>query len=286
MKVFALLALPLFAAAAPSHPHAAPAYGHPAPAYGHPAPAYGHPAPAYGHHAPAYGGYGYEQPKHNCSVVDVVEPADVCTPTIAKTCVPVELPIKVIVAKEQCYDVTRTVCTESIEIIPNEVCSYSYETKEIETTGKTVEVVFNKETDTQMVTVCQPGYGGYGHGGYGGYGHQYCNEVAQETQYNVPSVPVVEPPVTVIVPEPKKTCVDKPISLPRVSCEDLVENKCIQVPEVEDSSVTVDKCTYGLGEPACQKVELTLPKQVCVELVYGYAHEEHAPKEHAPAPHH
>jgi hypothetical protein len=286
MKVFALLALIPLAAGIPAHPHPAPAYGHPAPAYGHPAPAYGHPAPAYGHPAPAYGhhaGYGYEQPKHNCSVVDVVEAADICTPTIAKECNPVELDIILIVSKEQCYDVTRTVCTESIEIIPNEVCSYSYETKNIETTGKTVEVAFNKETDTQMVTVCQPGYGGYGHGGYGGYGHQYCNEVAQETQYNVPSVPVVEPPVTVIVPEPKKTCVDKPISLPRVSCEDIVEEKCIQVPEVEPSSVTVDKCTYGLGEPACQKVELTLPKQVCVELVYGYAHEE---KEHAPAPHH
>merc|ERR1711890_194605 len=88
-------------------------------------------------------------------------------------------------------------------------------------------------------------------------------------QYNVPSVPIVEPPVTVTYPEPKKTCVDKPISLPRVSCEDIVENKCIQVPEVEADTVTVDKCTYALGEPACQKVELTLPKQVCVELVYG-----------------
>merc|ERR1712165_240958 len=269
MKAFALLALLPLALAGPAH-HAV----HHAPAYGHPAPAYGHPAPSYGHHA----GYGYEQPKHNCSVVDVVEPADVCTPTIAKSCADVTLDIKLIESVEQCYTVTRTVCTESIEIIPNEVCSYSYEPKSEDTTGKTVEVAFAKESKTQMVTVCQ-----HGHGGYGGYGHQYCNEVAQETQYNVPSVPVVEPPVTVIVPEPKKTCVDKPISLPRVSCEDLVENKCIQVPEVEDSSVTVDKCTYALGEPACQKVELTLPKQVCVELVYGYAHEE---KEHAPAPHH
>ena len=126
----------------PSHP--APAYGHPAPAYGHAAPAYGHPAPAYGHHAPAYGGYGYEQPKHNCSVFDVVESADICTPTIAKSCAPVTLPIKLIVSVEQCYPVTRTICTESIDIIPNEVCSYSYEPKSVETTGKTVEVAFNK----------------------------------------------------------------------------------------------------------------------------------------------
>jgi hypothetical protein len=283
MKAFALLALLPLAACMPSHP--APAYGHPAPAYGHPAPAYGHPAPAYGHPAPAYGhhaGYGYEQPKHNCSVVDVVEPADVCTPTIAKSCADVTLDIKLIESVEQCYTVTRTVCTESIEIVPNEVCSYSYEPKSEETTGKTVEVAFTKESKTQMVTVCQPGYGGYGHGGYGGYGHQYCNEVAQETQYNVPSVPVVEPPVTVVYPNPVKTCVDKPISLPKVTCADLSEEKCIQVPAIKPDSITVAKCTYALGEPACQKVELTLPKQVCVELVYGYAHEE---KHHAPAEH-
>ena len=130
-QVFALLTLIPLVAGMPSHP---------APAYGHPAPAYGHPAPAYGHHA----GYGYEQPKHNCSVVDVVESADICTPTIAKSCAPVELPIKVIVSVEQCYDVTSTVCTETIQNIPNEVCTYSYEAKSVETTGKTVEVVFNK----------------------------------------------------------------------------------------------------------------------------------------------
>ena len=134
-----------------------------------------------------------------------------------------------------------------------------------------------------MVTVCQPGYGGYGHGGYGhgGYGHQYCNEVAQTTQYNVPTVPAVDVDVKVAYPAPKKVCVDKPIDLPRVTCEDLSEEKCIQVPEIEESSVTVDKCTYALGKAACQAIELTLPKQVCVELVYGYAHEEH---KHEPAP--
>ena len=136
-----------------------------------------------------------------------------------------------------------------------------------------------------MVTVCAPQPAGYGHGGYGhgGYGHQYCNEVAQKTEYNVPSVPQKLEDVTVTFPKPVKTCVDKPISLPRVACEDITVEKCIQVPEVEDSSVTVAKCVAGLGAPACQKVELTLPKQVCKELVYGFAHEEH-PKAPAPAP--
>ena len=138
LQVFAaLFALVPLAAAIPAHP---------APAYGHPAPAYGHPAPAYGH-APAY---GYEQPKHNCSVVDVVETAEVCTPTLEKTCVPEVLPIKLIISVEQCYTVTRTVCTESIEVIPNEVCVYEYEQASEQTfeaeghhsDAKTVEVVF------------------------------------------------------------------------------------------------------------------------------------------------
>jgi hypothetical protein len=105
--------------------------------------------------------------------------------------------------------------------------------------------------------------------------------VAQETCINVPVVTVVEPEVEVTYPEPIKTCVNKPISLPRISCEDLSEEKCITVPEVEDSSVSVEKCDTKLAAPACQKVELTLPKQVCVEIVYGFAHD--APKHEEPA---
>lgn len=280
MKVFAVMALLPLAMGIPANPYA------PAPTYGsyhqpqpyHAAPAYGHQAPAYGHPAPAYGGYNsYEQPKHNCTVQDVTEIAEVCTPAFETNCENVDLAIKRIVDKEQCYTVTRTVCTESIENIDNEVCTYDYETKEEDTTGKTVEVTFKKETNTQMVTVCQPGYGGYGHGhggyGHGGYGHQYCKEVAQETAYNVPVVTPVDVPVKVAYPEPVKTCVNKPIALPRITCEDLSAEKCITVPEIEEATESIEKCTTGLGAPACQKVELTLPKQVCVELVYGYAHD-------------
>jgi len=277
-------------APAPAHPEPAapykpaPAPYKPAPAYGHHAAAYHpHHAPAYGHHAPAYGGYGYEAPKHNCTVRDVTEAANVCTPTLETMCTDVELPIKKIIDVEMCYDVTRTVCTESINEIPNEICTYSYKKMYEDTTAKTVEVSFEKQTNVQMVTVCQPGHRGYGHGhhgyghhgygGYGGYG-KYCKEVAQETAYNVPVVTPVDVPVKVSYPAPVKTCVNKPIALPVVSCADLVENKCITVPEIMEDIVSVAKCQSQLGAPACQEVELTLPKQVCVELVYGYAHGE------------
>merc|ERR1712072_980675 len=170
-------------------------------------------------------------------------------------CAPVELPIKKIIDVEQCYDVTRAVCSESIEVVENEICTYHYEQKTEDTTAQTVEVTFERISNVQMVTVCQPtpGYG------YHSYGHNYCKEVAQETAYNSPVVTPVFPPVTVAYPEPIKTCVDKPISLPIISCEDLVENKCIT----------------QLGAPDCSTVELTPPKQVCKEINYGYAEETH-----------
>ena len=143
-------------APAPAYEHHAPAptYGHPAPApaYGHPEPAYGHPEPAYGHPAPHYGPH----PTHNCSVIDVVEVAETCTPTIATECNNVNLPVKLIEDIDYTYTVTRTVCTESIEVIPQEVCVYKYNQKTEATTAKTVEVTFKKVNHVQIVMTCQP----------------------------------------------------------------------------------------------------------------------------------
>merc|ERR1712045_595089 len=202
---------------------------------------------------------------HNCSVVDVVETVETCTPAFETVCADVELPIKKIVDSELCYTVTATVCSESIQVIDNEICTYSYQQKSEDTTAKTVAVTFEKICDVQMVTVCQPtpGYG------YHSYGHNYCKEVAQETCYNTPVVTPVEPAVTVAYPEPIKTCVNKPIDLPVISCEDIVSETCITVPEVEEGVAVVEKCVTAIAAPACSTVELPLPKQVCKEINYG-----------------
>ena len=52
-------------------------------------------------------------------------------------------------------------------------------------------------------------------------------------------------------------------------------------------SETFKKCVTSLTDPACQAVELTLPKQVCKEINYGYAEDtptEAEPVYEAPAP--
>ena len=66
------------------------------------------------------------------------------------------LPIKTIVDIDYCYDVTRTVCSETIEVVPQEVCTYKYVQTTRDTVAKTVVVNFEKKTNVQMVTVCQP----------------------------------------------------------------------------------------------------------------------------------
>jgi len=245
---------------APTYHEPAPAYHAPAPTYHAPAPAYHAPAPAY--HAPAP---TYHAPE--CSVEDEVLSAEVCTPSLATNCAKVSLAKLDIVKKEQCVSVSRTVCTESSVKIDNEICTYSYSPKTVKTTGKTVEVSFHKECQKNVVSVCEPaGYGGYGH-------NNYCTETYQETCYNTPVLTPVEPSVEVSYPEPKKTCVNKPIDLPQVRCGVVSSKKCFYVPDVETVTVDVEKCTSGLGAPTCQGIELTLPKQVCKQTLQpAYGH--------------
>ena len=148
------------------------------------------------------------------------------------------MPIQIIEDIPYTYTVTHTTCTESIEVVPNEVCTFSYEQETEDTTSKTGEVTFERV-------------------------------VAKENTYNVPAVTPVDVPVTVAYSSLVKTCVDKPINLPIVTCNDISEERTIQVPSVRDDAVVVCKCSAGLGEPACSKVELTLPKQACEEIFYN-----------------
>ena len=249
----------------------APAPYHPEPSY-HPAPAPYHPEPSY-HPAPSYPApsYGYE-PQANCSVENVSEYAEVCVPAFETACTYVELDIKKIVDKEQCNTITRTVCTEGYKTIPNKICSYKYREKTDDAVATTVKVTFKKSEHTTYVSQCQPS--GYGHGGYGGYGQQYCRDVPQITKYNSPVVTPDSVAVKVTYPEAVSVCVNKPISLPIITCKDISEEKCITVPYIAYDKESVKKCETKLAAPSCSKVTLTLPKQVCVETApaYGYGH--------------
>jgi hypothetical protein len=147
----------------------------------------------------------------------------------------VDVKVKAIVDKKQCQDITRTVCTTADEVIDNKICVYLYEKQSEDTVAKTVNVTYAKECASQRVTVCQPSQG-YSHKSYG---HQYCEEEEQQTCYNAPKVTAVDKKVSVVFPSPIKSCSNKPITIPRFSCEDLIEKKCITVPDVEEKTEKV-----------------------------------------------
>jgi len=300
-KAIAILALLPLALSLPSRP--APSYHAPAPSYGHPAPTYKAPTPSYGHHAPAYKaptpshghGYGYEEPKHNCSVLDITEKSQICTPVIDRICESVPLPIKIIKDVDFTYDIIKTVCTESIETVPFEVCKYTYKNKYEDTFGKSFEVTFEKKIDFQIITVCHPSRGEYVptasyHDGYGQQSYhknfkwwgQGCKEVQQEMKYKSPVVTQLDIPVRVSYPATKVSCFEKTIELPVIQCTEIEEERTIQVPTTVDSEVDCDVCYSKLVEPSCKKIGLNLPKQVCKEHQLGYKVESKPAPSYAP----
>jgi len=222
------------------------------------------------------------KPQQNCTVLDEVLLAEICTPDVQITCKDETIMSNSIEEKEVCFDVAKTECKETTESVDIELCTYVYEEMEVAQPAKTIEVEFEKKCQTQMVTVCEPGYhrqphkyhGGFGHGGYerggGGYGH-HCKEIKQDSCYNTPSVKAAETELTLVLPMPKRECQRKTVELPNIDCQVTTEEKCINVPVAKPKPVTVQKCTPEIGPPKCREVELILPKQVCKDLVVGYA---------------
>ena len=109
-----------------------------------------------------------------------------------------------------------------------------------------------------------------GFGGYGGYGHN-CEEIRQDSCYNQPSVKPDETVLTLVLPMPRRKCETKTVELPNINCQIKTEETCIKVPVAKPRPITVKKCFPEIGAPKCREVELVLPKQVCKDLIVGYA---------------
>merc|ERR1719206_243127 len=203
-------------------------------------------------------------PQQNCSLVSEMATAEVCTPSLQTTCTTMELAVKNIVDKEECRRITRTVCSIIEQENDHEICVYKYQEKSEEASATNYEIIFQKECQLQMKTVCQSSAGA----GYTKIEDQYCKEEEQENCYKVPMVMPKQETVTVTYPEPIMECLQKPITIPQVTCQDVNEEKCFIAPKIMDDIILVEKCEVSLGAPSCQVLERILPKQVCTELVF------------------
>jgi len=174
--------------------------------------------------------------------------------------------------QEKCVTVSRTVCTQATETQIVEVCLIDFQDRKQSVTATTVEVKFAKACEKQMVTVCQP-QPSYGSPNtpYSYHTVQHCKEVGQETCYNVPTLESKQIQVEITLPEPVQKCQTRSVIVPTVECEDVTDKRCVKLPSVEASDSEAQACVPVVANPKCDKVELVLPKQICRELLYGYA---------------
>ena len=129
---------------------------------------------------------------------------NICTPSYEVVCEDVSSVIKIVTETPFTFYVTRTDCSISVDIVPNEVCTYSLEETTEDTVMRSVNITFE-------------------------------NEKAIITPIDVP--------VTVSYKNRKKTCVDKLFDQPVITCKDISEGRAIQVPVVYDSEQNVGVCT-------------------------------------------
>ena len=72
-----------------------------------------------------------------------------------------------------------------------------------------------------------------------------------------------------MLPYPLEKCVTYPILLPRISCTQVEDKKCMAVPRVREGLLlTVNKCSVTFGDPECSETVLTLPRQGCPSKVF------------------
>jgi len=199
----------------------------------------------------------YNTNSHDCPSGNDVVTTKVCIPEFETKCTTVELVTNILVDKEICQDITNTVCSAGDKVIEKNLCQSNYEKKTEDAHVRTAKVIYTKECSNLRRTVCKPVQG------YQSHQQQYCKEDDQKSCYNVPSFTGIYEEISVAQPSPIETCSNKTITIPEITCEDIVENRCLTVPEVVEKTQKIERCEVVLGEPGCQEVPL------CRRRVYG-----------------
>jgi len=197
----------------------------------------------------------------HCDLDYVEKTEEVCVPSFKTDCDKESVPGgKVIKHHDQCYDVTKTVCTETHEIVDMEVCAYAFISRLVEAEAKLVSAVW--EEACHDIRDCLPAPP------TPGYHAPACTHVTRRECHQDPALVPVVKPVSVKLPQPEETCIIKQVLLPRVECQKVKERRCMVVPQVEDGGeVKIDKCSVEVEDKACSEVILQLPRQRCPSKV-------------------
>ena len=70
--------------------------------------------------------------------------------------------------------------------------------------------------------------------------------------------------VEIWLPYPEEKCVNNPVLLPRVSCQQVEDRHCMAAAVVKEGlQITVTKCAVTYEDEECLETALALPRQAC-----------------------
>merc|ERR1712106_1270911 len=158
------------------------------------------------HAQPRPHGPGIEYDREKCAVDYVEKKAEVCVPTFQTDCEREDVRNGLVIKQqEECYQVTKTICTETEEIVDNEVCAYSFTPVPVETEAKLVDVKWEKSCADD--TVCLNPH--HAPGGYAAPTH--CVEEYRHVCHLSPALYPVIKKVVIKLPKPVETCINKQV---------------------------------------------------------------------------
>ena len=70
--------------------------------------------------------------------------------------------------------------------------------------------------------------------------------------------------VEILLPYPDEKCVNTPVLLPRVSCQQVEDRHCMAIPVVREGlDISITKCGVTYEDEECLESALSLPRQAC-----------------------
>lgn len=195
-----------------------------------------------------------------CAVDSLHDVAELCTKTFSASCETETTRNGIrIQTDESCYKVVRTVCSEATEVVNMEVCAVSYQQRKVSAEIKTVQAVFEKSCQDEQV--CAPPSPAYSPA-YSAAPD--CSSAVRRVCYKQPTLVPVVKKVDIVLPVPEDSCVNSPVLLPRIHCEQVEERHCMAVPVVREGlQVAVSKCAVSYTGEECLQHSLELPRQAC-----------------------
>jgi len=200
-----------------------------------------------------------------CTDNEVTNRVKVCVPKFPKDSKPVQLYSGAVVEERHCFDVTKTICEESSQIVSKEVCVYSYNQKTVVAPAQMTEVTFERRHERLGATKCRKEK--ILETGYKEKEVEVCKHEYVEAPFSLPSVAEnINEFIDMSIPEPDKNCQTYKFEIPEVTCKDVTTRECTDLAYVDTVAVTEYLDTIHLDyKGKCSQRRLEQQQKVCIQ---------------------